>query len=66
MTGPNDRGQFFRARVAAGLALVGLVVALFILDALSTQFNLDSIQLGLVLGSALLFLGVEAGRSLLR
>jgi hypothetical protein len=44
------------------LGLVGLVVALAILDALSDNFALDSIALGLLLGASLLFLGVEAGR----
>lgn len=67
MTGANDddRPYFGRARTAAGLALIGLVIVLGFLDAMSPVFQFDSIQLGLLLGTALLFLGVEAGRKLL-
>ena len=67
MTGDidGDRPYFGRARTAAGLALIGLVIGLGLLDAISPQFAFDSIQLGLLLGTALLFLGVEAGRKLL-
>jgi len=56
---------FNQARVVGGLLLLALVSALAIIDALSTQFTVDSIQFGLLLGSALLLLGVEAGRKLL-
>lgn len=68
MTGGADHGPpyFGRARTAAGLILVGLIAVLALLDALSRDFEVDSIQLGLLLGTALLFLGVEAGRRLLR
>lgn len=62
----QDRPYFGRARTAAGLLLVVLVSVLGLLDAWSVEFQFDSIQLGLLLGTALLFLGVEAGRRLLR
>jgi hypothetical protein len=60
--GPYDYG---RARVAAGLALIVLVIALTLIDAASTDYSVDSIQLGLLLGTGLVLLGVEAGRKLL-
>jgi len=66
MTGTGDERPYFgRARIAAGLLLVALVSILGLLDAWSPDFQFDSIQLGLLLGTALLFLGVEAGRKLL-
>lgn len=61
----DDRPYFGRARSVAGLAIIGLVIVLAIVDAISDTFSVDSIQLGLLLGTALLFLGVEAGRKLL-
>lgn len=60
--GPNGGPSFTRARTAAGLLLVALVCFLFVLDYTSPEFEFGSIQLGLLLGTALLFLGVEAGR----
>lgn len=56
---------FSRARTAGGLALLALVGVLFVIDSLRPDFAIDSIQLGLLLGTALLLLGVEAGRKLL-
>ena len=64
--GSSGPGDFRRARTAAGLLLVGLVVILAVLDASSREFSIDSVQLGIMLGTALLFLGVEAGRKLFR
>jgi hypothetical protein len=57
---------FGRARTVAGLLLIGLVAVLSTIDAFDDRFQLDSIQLGLILGTALLLLGVEAGKRLLR
>lgn len=66
MTDGPDNGQYYgRARIAGGVILLLLVVVLSIIDAASDKFQLDSIQLGLILGTALLLLGVEAGRKLL-
>lgn len=45
--------------------LIGLVVALTLVDALRADYSVDSIQLGLLLGTGLVLLGVEAGRKLL-
>jgi len=47
------------------LLLLGLIAVLFLFDYSSVDFALDSIQLGLLLGTALLLLGVEAGRRLI-
>lgn len=60
-----DSGQFNRARAAGGLLLLGLVVLLYVLDALPGDFEVDSIQLGLLLGTSMLLLGVEGGKVLL-
>lgn len=68
MTGNERDGEqpYTRARTIAGIGLLGLVFVLYIADVLSPQFSVDSIQLGLLLGTSLLFLGVEAGKRLLR
>jgi hypothetical protein len=66
MTGGSDGPyNFGRARVTGGLLLIGLVVALALIDAVSLDYSVDSIQLGLLLGTGLVLLGVEAGRKLL-
>lgn len=67
-TGGGDGSNGYnygRARVVAGLALIGLVILLTILDAIRTDYQLDPIELGLILGTGLVLLGVEAGRKLL-
>lgn len=64
--GDDDLRPFYgRARIIGGLGLLALFGILAVVDALSTAFALDSIQAGLILGTALLLLGVEAGRKLL-
>lgn len=65
MGGPSDAPPFSRPRWIGGLALLGLVIVLMVIDAVRPDFTIDSIQLGLLLGTALLLLGVEAGRKLL-
>jgi hypothetical protein len=66
MTGGSDERPYYgRARIAAGLMLIGLVMVLLLIDALSFDYSVDSIQLGLLLGTGLVLLGVEAGRKLL-
>lgn len=57
--------EFNRARALGGMLLLGLVVALALIDAFRPDFTVDSIQFGLLLGTALLLLGVEAGRKLI-
>ena len=69
MEAPDGRGtspDFSRPRAAGGIALLALVGMLYLADFASPDFSVDSIQLGLLLGTALLLLGVEAGRKLLR
>ncbi len=64
--GGNGNGYSYgRARVAGGLALIFVVVVLAIIDALSTDYMVEPIQLGLMLGTGAVLLGVEAGRKLL-
>lgn len=63
--GPDDK-PFNRPRIIGGLVLLCLVVLLYVFDALRTDFSVDSIQLGLLLGTSLLMLGVEGGKALLR
>ena len=68
MSSGNGNGNGYnygRARVAGGMALILLVVALMLFDAASVEYRVDSIQLGLLLGTGLVLLGVEAGRRLL-
>ena len=46
--------------------MLALVALLYVIDAVSADFSVDSVQLGLLLGSALLMLGVEAGKKFIR
>ena len=62
--GPDAQPYYGRARIIAGLALIGLVIALALIDAINDRYSVDSIQLGLLLGTGLVLLGVEAGRKL--
>lgn len=62
----NDgRYSFGRARAAGGLALIGLIAVLAVIDAISDTYSVDTIQMGLLLGTGMLLLGIEAGRRLL-
>ena len=66
VTNEQSSGSGYRqARIRGGLALIGLAIVLMLIDAATPDFTVDSIQLGLVLGTALALLGVEAGRKLL-
>ncbi len=68
MNGGPDGGKppyFGRARTAGGLLLIASAPLLVLLDAFRPDYNADSLQLGLMLGSGLVLLGVEAGRKLL-
>lgn len=58
----DERFHYGRARTAGGLALIALAMLLTLLDAASVDYQLDSIQLGLILGTAGVLLGVEAVR----
>ena len=62
----DDDGRFIKPRTLAGLALYGLVCILALIDAASPDYSLDSIQLGLMLGTGGVLLGVEPLKRLLR
>ena len=55
--GPYNYG---RARVTGGLALIFAAIILMLIDAMRTDYMLDGIQLGLILGTGGTLLGVEA------
>jgi len=63
---PRGDAPYRKPRIAAGLGLLVLVGVLEVADILSPNFAVDSIQLGLLLGTSLLFLGVEGAKWLLR
>lgn len=52
---------YVRPRIAVGVGIIGLIVFLYIAGRPP-----DPIALGLMLGTSLLFLGVEAGKVLFR
>ena len=62
----NGRPELSVPRIAAGLALVAAAILLMFVDAASADFKMDSVQLGLMLGSGMLLLGVEGAKALLR
>lgn len=67
VAGERDGNEpYTRPRTIAGVGLLVLVGVLYIADVLSPSFSIDSIQLGMLLGTSLLFLGVEAGKRLLK
>lgn len=64
--GPDDARPYYgQARIVGGLLLIGAAIILMLIDAASVEYAVDSIQLGLLLGTGLVLLGVEAGRKLL-
>lgn len=65
MAGAERGNPYGKARNIGGLTLIFLVVVLALLDVVSADYSIDSIQLGLLLGTGLVLLGVEAGRRLL-
>ena len=46
--------------------LFGLAISVMLLDALRPDYSVDTIQLGLVLGTGAVSLGVDAARRLLK
>lgn len=56
---------FVRARIAGGLLLLSLVVVLGLIDAMRTDFTIDTVQFGLLLGTSLAMLGLDVGKRLL-
>lgn len=65
MTGDGGTPYYGRARIIGGLILIGLAAVLMIADAISDKYNVPDIQLGLILGTGMVLLGVEAGRYLI-
>lgn len=57
---------FTRARQTGGLALFSLAIAVMLIDAIRTDYSVDTIQLGLILGTGAVLLGVDAVRGLLK
>lgn len=66
MTEKDEPGHFLRARVAAGLLIYGLIAVLALVDAVTFDYSLDSIQLALMLGTGGVLLGVEPLARLLK
>ncbi len=64
--GDEDAPHFIRPRILVGVLLYVLVAVLALIDALSPDYNLDSIQLALMLGTGGVILGVEPLRKLLK
>ena len=64
---PDDDEALYRTpRVIAGLLLYVLVAVLELIDALSPVYNVDSIQLALMLGTGGVLLGAPLLARLLR
>lgn len=64
--GDGEAPHFVRPRIVVGVLLFGLVAVLALIDAISPDYQLDSIQLGLMLGTGGVILGVEPLRRLLK
>jgi hypothetical protein len=62
---PGD-ARFTRARQIGGLMLFGLAIGVMLIDAMRPDYSVDTIQLGLVLGTGAVSLGVDAARRLLK
>lgn len=56
----HEPDPYSRARIVGALALIALVCLLGVFDAVQPDFELQPLQLGLLVGSASLLLGVEA------
>lgn len=57
---------FRKERAVAGLALVGLAIVLALIDAISTDYELDPVKFALILGTGAVFMGVDALAKLIR
>lgn len=56
--GPARRDDFRLARIAAALAIFGTVVAMALVDAVSSGFAMDPVVLGLLIIAGLTLLGL--------
>ena len=53
------RSDYRAARIGAALALIGVIVAVLLVDALSTEYEASAIIVTSVLGASAALLGVE-------
>jgi hypothetical protein len=59
--GPDEPRPYYGvARIAGGLVLLIVAALLAVIDSFSTEYDADSITLGLLLGTGSVLLGVEA------
>lgn len=65
MADDDDRYDYGHVRAGIAIILAVVVAALVLIDAASPTFAVDSIQLGLLLGTLALLLGVEGARSII-
>ncbi len=56
---------YVRARIVGGLALLSLVIALGLIDAVNPTYQIDTVQYGLLLGTSLAMLGLDAAKKLI-
>lgn len=63
--GPDGAPYYGRARIIAGILCVTAGIFLSVVDSISRDFEVNIVVLGILLGTGLLFLGVEGGRRLL-
>ncbi len=64
-SGSSGPPYYGRARIIGGLLLLGLAAVLMLADALLPTYNVPDSQLGLVLGTGVILLGVELGKGFL-
>ena len=62
----DEPRHFLRARTAAGLLIYALIAVLAVVDVVTVDYTLDSIQLALMLGTGGVLLGVEPLARLLK
>jgi hypothetical protein len=57
---PRGRGADYRAaRIGAALALIGVVVLIVLIDALSNEYEVSALLVTSILGASAALLGVE-------
>jgi len=61
----NGPPYYGRARIIGGLLLLALAAFLMTVDALRPDYNVPDSQLGLILGTGVVLLGVEVGRNII-
>lgn len=61
----RDESPYVRPRIWVGVGLFVLVFILAIVDVMRPDVTIDTIQFGLLLGTSLAMLGLDAGKRLL-